>query len=506
MILERLAHWAGNAPDRTFVVTLDDSYSYGETWLAVRRFAAKLRAAGVGRGDHVALIAGNSAGYLVAWFAINAVGAVAVCLNNQLFGESINYLVTQSDAKLIIGDEAWLADKAGDLIGEAAGLPRIRLDDDGSLFKAPSDAVMAEVDTVDPSELCTILYTSGTTGLPKGVMCAHGGYAATGRETVRILGLSAEDRILVFLPLFHTNPQMYAVMSALTVGASLALSERFSASSFFDTARKLRATGCTFVGTVLAILAARFSEPARDHGLRFAIGGGTTKELAERVEERFGIGVVELYGMTEIGGWVSGASIAERRVGANGRVRADMEVAIFDGSDNPVPAGQRGEIVVRPLQPNVILKGYYRKSDEFLKASTNFWFHTGDAGSFDADGFLYFHGRLKEVIRRGGEMISPDEIEGHIRKMPCVRDCAVVGVPDPIMGDEIKVVLVADPVTTVGDVRDHLSGFVPKYMLPRYLEMVAAIPRTQTEKILRRDLQYINDNVVDFNQDGRTER
>ena len=175
-----------------------------------------------------------------------------------------------------------------------------------------------------------------------------------------------------------------------------------------------------------------------------------------------------------------------------------MQVQIVDDADNPLGVGERGEIVVRPLQPNRILLGYYNKPDELAKASRNFWFHTGDVGSFDADGYLYFHGRTKELIRRGGEMVSPQELEARLLKLPGVTDCAVVGIADPIMGEEVKAVVVVLPDFDLADVRLHLADQVPSYMLPRFVERVETIPRTQTEKILRRELQYVDERVIDF--------
>ncbi len=498
MIADLLAAQAARRPDAPFAVTAGDQSSYAQVWSLARRFASRLTEAGIRPGDHVALIAGNSVAYLVAWFGIQAAGAVAVCLNNQVMGERIDYLVGQSDATLVVADEAWLAARAGDLREARAALPRLRLPADADL-----DAVLADWSEGEPvsraaSDLCTILYTSGTTGLPKGVMCAHAGYLATGRETARILELAESDRIFVYLPLFHTNPQMYAVMGALTAGASLAIAPRFSASAFFADARRLGATGCTFVGTVLAILAARYDAPVRDHSLRFAIGGGTTRALAGTIEERFGVKVHELYGMTEIGGWVSGATAADHRLGSAGRVRPDMEVMIVDAADEPVAPGERGEIVVRPRRPNLMLIGYYNKPEAFGAACRNLWFHTGDVGSLDADGYLSFHGRTKEIIRRGGEMIAPQELEVELRKLPGILDCAVVAVPDPIMGDEIKAAIVAGDDFDVASLRRDLARALPAFMLPRYAERVAQIPRTETEKIIRRELEYLDHRVVDL--------
>jgi crotonobetaine/carnitine-CoA ligase len=498
LILGLLQKWAQQTPQAPFIVTNHGQYSYAQIHSMVLRFASRLAAQGIGAREHVALIADNSAAYIVAWLGINAVGGVAVTLNNKLLGQSIDYAIGQSDAKLLVVDASWANARLQHLSDERRQMPRIEIQSE-TAFLATLEGCeeRAAVDNAG-GDLCTILYTSGTTGLPKGVMCAHAGYVAVGRETARILELQPHDRTFIFLPLFHTNPQMYGVMSALVVGSSLALQERFSAQVFFSSAERLGATGCTFVGTVLAILAARFTEPQRNHRMRFCIGGGTTRELAEVVKERFGMHVHELYGMTEVGGWVSGATVAEHRPGANGLVRGDMDVRIFDADDNELQPGVRGEIVVRPKQPHLMIMGYYNKHHQMVEASRNFWFHTGDIGSFDADGYLYFHGRSKELIRRGGEMVSPQELEERLRGMDGVDDCAIVGIADPIMGEEIKAVVVARASLTADAVVAFLQQHVPAYMLPRYVEFAERIPRTETEKILRRELQYIDERVMDL--------
>jgi crotonobetaine/carnitine-CoA ligase len=498
MIVDLLSNWAERTPDAAFVVTDDGSYSYAEIRSHTLRMAARLDEAGIGRGDHVALVAGNSAGFLVSWFAINALGGVAVTLNNQLKAADTDYLLTQSDSRLIVADRPWIAAHIGQLCPEARDLPLICMEADATFFAGLASYRERDAVSCAPDEVCTILYTSGTTGLPKGVMCTHAAYVACGRHSARILGLTPSDRTFVFMPLFHTNPQTYAVMSALYTGSSLALRQKFSATSFFDDARRLGATGCTFVGTVLAILAARYSEPQKNHAMRYCIGGGTTEELARTVHERFGLFVHELYGMTETGGWVSGSPAHEHRVGANGKVRDDMEVQIVDADDRKVPTGTRGEIVVRPKDPYVILVGYYNKPEQMISACRNLWFHTGDIGSFDEDGFLYFHGRAKELIRRGGEMIAPIVIEQRLRTMGGVLDCAAVGVPDDIMGEEIKLVIVASEPFAARKVREHLAETLPHMFLPRYVEFVEHIPRTESEKVLRRELVYVDERVTDL--------
>lgn len=502
MITELLESRARQNPGRPFVVTDAAIYSFREVYEATRRFAQRLAEAGVREGDHVALLADNGAPYLVALFGISWLGAVPVALNTDLIAEGLCYSLEQSDSRFIVADRRWTNEKRRYLGALLQALPQIDLEAEAEFFKAIAGREPASPRRVPGSATCTILYTSGTTGLPKGVMNSHDCYEAVGRDTVEALGITREDRIMVFLPLFHANPQMYAVMSALTVGAALIVRPRFSAGSFFEDARRFRATGITFVGTVLSILSVRHPGTLKDHGLRFAVGGGAPQAVWEQVHERFGFRVHELYGMTEIGGWVTCNTAAEYRMGSCGRMRKSMDVRIFDGEDRELPPGAVGEIVVRPKQPNVILSGYYKKAEEMLLSSRNFWFHTGDLGSFDAGGYLYFHGRSSDLIRRGGEMISPVEIETRLRIMAGVVDCAVVGVEDPIMGEEIKAAVVMRSPVDPREIASHLRAHVPAHMVPRYVEFVSAIPKTETEKIRRHKLKYLNASVNDLAGSG----
>ena len=238
MITDLLARNAAAHPGRAFVVTDLGSYSFGEIDDAARRYARRLELAGVGEGDHVSLIAGNHAGYLVSWFAINIAGAVAVTLNTQLTGEGLDYALTQSDSKLAIVDAAWLAARGIAAEGGAWGLPLIVLGGEEEIFAEAARWEPASPARLKPGAPATIMYTSGTTGLPKGVLNSHAAYLAAGRGMVDVLGLTPDDRCMVVLPLFHANPQMYAVMSALEVGSCLVLREKFSAGAFFEDAAR----------------------------------------------------------------------------------------------------------------------------------------------------------------------------------------------------------------------------------------------------------------------------
>jgi acyl-CoA synthetase (AMP-forming)/AMP-acid ligase II len=492
---------AGHAQDRAsapFLYTDTTTYSFGEAFMSVRRFAHVLQAHQIVKGDHVALVAQNGAPWLIAMLAISWLGAVVVAVNNQLVADGLRYTLKQSDAKLIVADDAWIDENSKHLDDSLRLLPLLRLQPEQAFFESLNGEPLADSSHVPGAAPVAILYTSGTTGLPKGVVNSHHCYEAVGRDTGSALELSPADRIMVFLPLFHTNPQMYAVMSALTVGCSLILRPRFSSSTFFKDAKRYGATGFTFVGTVLSILAMRHPQAHKDHTLRFAIGGGAPVDIWNAAHERFGFRIHELYGMTEIGGWVSCNVASDYRIGSCGKLRPSMDVRIFDADDREVPTGTAGEIVVRPLEPDVILSAYYRKPEALVDSSRNFWFHTGDRGMFDADGFLYFHGRSKELIRRGGEMFSPVEIETQLRNLSGVEDCAAVGVPDTIMGEEIKICVVANGELRPQQVVEYLRPLLPKNMLPRYVEFLSVIPKTETEKVQRNKLQYLGDSVQDF--------
>ncbi|MBV9235613.1 MAG: AMP-binding protein [Xanthobacteraceae bacterium] len=506
MITDLLRDRAEDRPEAAFIITPEREYGFREILNASQRMAGLLERWGIGKGDHVALIAGNSAAFLVAWFGANLLGAVAVTLNNALIADGLRYSIDQSDSRVLIVDRAWEDSRARHLTERQAVLPRLVIEDDASfLHMLAAQERGAEV-RVPPQAPCTILYTSGTTGLPKGVVNCHNAYDAAGRATVEALRITADDRIMVFLPLFHVNPQMYAVMSALRTGAGVIILARFSATTFFDDAIRYGATGCTFVGTVLSILVKRHEGVRHDHKVRFLFGGGATAPVWREVEHRFNIKIHEVYGMTEVGGWSTANTVEVSRFGSCGKPRKDLEVRVVGPDDKFLPAGEVGEIVVRPIEPDTILLGYYNKHEQMVGSIRNLWFHSGDLGSYDADGFLYYHGRAKELIRRSGEMISPVEIETALRRIAGIEDCAVVAVPDDITGDEIKAVIVSEGVKDPNAISAFLADMLPAFMQPRYYEFVDVIPRTETEKIQRMKLQYLDERVHDMRPADRVSK
>lgn len=497
-LTDKLIHQMRARGDGIAVVSDDHTLTWRDLCDLSLRTSTIWRGYGIGKGDRVALLCGNRPAFLVAWFGLANIGAITVSLNTGLVGEGLRYSIAQSDAKLVLVERSLYIDKQQDIDSALSGRTLVVFDNEEDLFaRARAVEAAAPYDGCGSDPL-TIIYTSGTTGLPKGVLNCHEAYLASGRWMTEYLAITAEDRIMVFLPLFHTNPQMYAVMSALEVGCTLVLRPKFSVSSFFDDARRFQCTMFTYVGTVLAMLTSRLKDPDFDHQLTRCVGGGCPPEVWRAMQERFGISPHELYGMTEVGGWVTGNSTRDYRLGSCGRARPDVEVEVFDEHDCPVPPGMPGEIVVRPRKSFTLLLGYWANPEATWASSRNFWFHTGDAGMKDDDGFLYFLGRLKEIIRRGGENISPFELETALLAHPDIEDAAVVGVPDPIFGEEIKAVIVTKRAFDPRDVGRFLEGRVPTFMLPRYVQFASAIPKTETQKIQRRQLQENTAGVVDL--------
>jgi len=279
---------------------------------------------------------------------------------------------------------------------------------------------------------------------------------------------------------------MMAVMSALWVGGSLALAERFSASKFLEEAKRYRATYFTYVGTVLTILCKQPEKPDDgDNPLRLAFGGGAPKNELRIMEKRFKVKIYEAYGMIEAGCITTINQKGEIRFGSVGKQRHCFEVRIANERDESIPDGEVGEILVRPREPFVMFDGYYNMPETTLKSYRNLWFHTGDKARMDEDGYLYFEGRVKDTIRRKGENISSEAIEHVLNAHPKILESAVVGVPDDIAEEEIKAYVIPkeEESITPQSVIDWCRKGLPNFMVPRYIEFTKRFEKTGSEKI-----------------------
>uniref|UniRef100_UPI003B51F7E5 class I adenylate-forming enzyme family protein n=1 Tax=Roseovarius indicus TaxID=540747 RepID=UPI003B51F7E5 len=496
-LIDNLLRQAETHPDAPALIDEDYELNWQDLADQALRCASMLGETGVQAGDRVALLCPNRPAYVICWLALANLGAVAVSVNTSLIGEGLRHSIVNSETHHILAEQALFDEKRGDLEPVMEGRSLITFEDEADLAAQAAPLPRAPVFHGDVAEPFSIIFTSGTTGFPKGVINSQSVFVASGYWMSRFLDITREDRIMVFLPLFHTNPQMYAVASALETGCALVIRPKFSASRLFEDAKRFGATMFTYVGTVLSMLCARRKEEDRDHAITRCVGGGCPPEVFDTLQARFGITAHELYGMTEVGGWVTGSRTDAMKRGTCGVTRKDMELRVVDGNDRDCAPGTRGEIVVRPKESEVIFSGYFNNAEASWKSVRNLWFHTGDAGSFDADGFLTFHGRMREIIRRGGENISPTEIETVLLDHPKIRDVACLGVPDPMRGEEIKAVIVADDLSP-SEIPAFLESRIARHMIPRFVQFAAEIPRTETEKIRREALKADRDGEIDL--------
>jgi acyl-CoA synthetase (AMP-forming)/AMP-acid ligase II len=495
-LINRLLNIAQSRPRAPFVLYQDDVWDFGSFGDLALRGCNWMAALGIEVGDRVVIAVGNRPLFLFYWFSLAARGAVAVPVAHDLFGDSLRYVVRQSGAKQVLAEYEECARISDELSDLAIGVHALR--DEADFVATVANFPLAPAQGREDGVPVAILYTSGTTGLPKGAVIPNRSYLAIGEKITEAIGIGAGDRILTFLPLHHANPQMYAVMSALTVGCSIILVPKFSASSFLEQVRRYGATGFTYVGTVLSILEQSVRESVTGTSLRWCVGGGAPRAVWEALASRLGVRIHELYGMTETGGMVTINSLNRSRVGSVGVVRNDFDVVVLAADDSEVPTGTVGEIAVRPRLPHVMTSGYFNKPQETLDAIRNLWFHTGDLGRFDAEGFLNFEGRSKDLIRRGGEMISPVEIELAALKHPNIADCAAVGIADPILEEEIKLVVVARDKCDPQEIASFLRRALPRNKVPRYIEFSDVIPKTPTQKIQRFKLTKLSPQSIDL--------
>lgn len=469
------------------------------------RMANGLRGLGVKPGDRVAMLLPNSLELVVTWFASSSLGAIEVPNNPGLKGDLLCHNLNNCGAEVLVADLAALPElsKVQDRLPSLHTL--ILLDGTAADARAAGLRVgriasfeeclasSAEFDPVDihHSDPMAILYTSGTTGAAKGALMSHNHCYSWASAMALNLGFGVEDSYFCALPLFHTDAQMFGVYLPLIYGTQGTLAEGFSASKFWDQARASGATATNLLGA-MAVILMRAPPGSRDadNPIRVCqcIPMVPDKQAFER---RFGMRLVTGYGQTETS-FVTLDTVDDTRPGSCGKAHPDWEVAVVDGDDTPVPPGTIGEIVSRPKKSWSMFSGYYRAEAKTVETLRNLWYHSGDAGVMDEDGWLYFRHRLNEAIRRRGENISAYEVETVAETHPDVVESAAFGVPSEFTEEDIMVVALRRPGSDLGAeaLLEHFRSNAPRHMVPRYIEMTdEPLPRTPTEKIARNTLK-----------------
>jgi len=501
-VLERQAAAHG---DRVFLdFKGQQSISYKQINEYANRVAHGLLKSGIAHGTKVAVMLPNCPEYLYCWFGLAKIGAVMVPINTAQKGDLLKYLLDKSDAQAVITDAVFV-----DRIREIeSGLEKLKtiyikepFDSDASINtrnieELPLSALMSEI--VEPpavevkhSDPMTILFTSGTTGPSKGVVMSHHYYYHAAKTIGGGMKNVPEDTLYTCLPLFHVNAQVCTVVSALVFDCRVSMYEHFSASTFWSEIRNSGATVFLALGAMGNILYKAAPHPDDNrNNVRLAMVVPPPEDL-EGFEKRYGLRVIyESFGMTE--GIVAPPALVEpRRPGCCGKPADNSVVRIVDEYDLPLGPRQTGEIVLRTREPYTMMSGYYNMPEETLNSFSNLWFHTGDLGYLDEDGFLYFVGRKKESIRRRGENISAFEVECVVNQHQSVLESAAIPVPSELGEDDLKIVVVLKQGEIVAP--EELLAFCEKrmayYMVPRFVEFRDDLPKTPTQRVEKYKLQ-----------------
>ncbi|SOE08911.1 acyl-CoA synthetase (AMP-forming)/AMP-acid ligase II [Hoeflea halophila] len=523
-IWQAFAATAGRYPERPLFNVLDETAgiygiqsgetSYREVSDQVTELAAALQQSGYGAGFRVMLLLENRPEFFVWLLALNRIGASAVPVNPDLRHSELTYMARHSEPSLMVAIEPRCQGLAAAAKEAGLAVPVIT---PGDPVPHPGTAgpVALQVETrggaIEGETLeAALLYTSGTTGNPKGCILTNSYFLEAGRWYAQAGGLCAlsEDgeRMITPLPIFHMNAMAYSFMAMVAVGGCLTVLDRFHPSSWWESVRESGATCLHYLGVMPSMLmGAPESAADRDHSVRFGFGAGVDPKLHASFEERFGFPLVEAWAMTETGaGAVICANQLPRRVGESclGKPGDELDVMIVDAEGAESRNGP-GELLVRRKgeEPQRgFFSGYFKNREATAEAWADGWFHTGDIVRREDDGSMFFVDRKKNVIRRSGENIAAVEVESALMRHPAVKAAAVAAVPDPVRGDEVFACLKVE-----GDAGPALAGEIvgwcleqlAYYKAPGYVAFVEALPLTSTQKIQRRELKQLAERLVE---------
>jgi crotonobetaine/carnitine-CoA ligase len=493
-------------PNKTFLIFEDQygndtHYTYQEFNKQVNCVANGLMNSGIGYKDKVAIHLNNSPEFLLIWFACAKIGAIIVPSNIHLVENEIEYLLSFSDSKMIITEEEFLPrfEKVLPKVPTVEQLVLARTKNERKeyfLFDSwlTTGSSIEPVVDINQDDILEIIFTSGTTARPKGVMLTHGNHLTSGQRVSKHIRLTPNDRSLTALPLFHVNAQSISVLSTLTVGGTVVLVEKFSATKFLDQMISYKVTRTSVVPMILRkLLAQPESIKDKKHQLEsifFAINVLDSEK--EEFEQRFGVELLIGYGLSEAMTLVTITPMdGNRKWPSIGLPTYDREVKIVDGDGNEVPQGEVGEIIVRGLPGKTIMAGYYKNEKTTNETIKDGWLYTGDNGYMDEEGYIYFFDRKKDMIKQAGENISATEVERTIMTHPKVQEVAIIGVRDPIRDEVVKAFIITKPNQKIN--QDELKRWceqnMAKFKVPHYFEFLDEFPRTSIGKVEKKLLR-----------------
>ena len=478
--------------DKLLLTSKTRSITYAEALDIAARSASRLAAAGVSAGDRVITFLSGGMDLLELWLGTAWLGAVLVPVNTAFRGRQLHHALTLADPVLVVTERVLLKHLCNPVVRLATDT-RVWVTDISNTVDLkigmpanpiPPAGEPLAAHAVQPGDPIAILYTSGTSGPSKGVICPHAQFFWWGLLTGEALGVSSDDVLFTVLPFFHTNA-LNTIWQALLAGATFAFGARFSASQYWAEANQAGATVTYLLGAMVHILSKCPPGPAdRDHSIRVGLSPATPPELVAQFHERFGIRLIEGYGSTETNLVMSNV-VGGYAPGTLGRVVEGFEVRVVDEQDCELPAGTPGELVIRHAEPFSVASGYFGNPEATVSAWRNLWFHTGDRVVCDEHGVYHFLDRLKDAVRRRGENISSWEVEQALLAHPDVKNAAVVGVPADLGEEEVMAFVVPsggsqpDPDAIIRFLDDRLACFA----IPRYLEFVDEVPETGNGKV-----------------------
>jgi carnitine-CoA ligase len=506
-VIDALDRAVAKHPERVLLDIGGEFFSYGDIDRLSTRFANALAALGVAQGQTVVTMLDNNADAIVSWLSINKLRAVSVPINTALRGEFLRHQIADAGARLVICEADYLERiraVAGDLPSLKIILCRGAVDagkQSTGMRVAPLDEFRGNDDAPlrnkpQPSDLACLIYTAGTTGPSKGCMLSYNFMCNLARLQLRAGPATENDVTITPLPLFHMNAVCVGVLSNILVGARVAILPRFSVSNFWPEVQRSGATIASILGGMGALLAQAPDTAAMKHcfGQIHTVRGNPFTESTKHIwRERFGARQVggNGYGLTEACVVTSLPGGEYAAPGSSGKRIPDFDVRIVDELDRELPANVSGEIVVRPLRPDIMFQGYWGRPEETLRLLRNLWFHTGDIGKFDERGFFYFIDRKKDYLRRRGENISSFEMESAFALHPQIAEVAVHAVPAVNGEDDVKVTAVRQPQSqlTEEELFRWSMGKVPYYALPRYIEFRESLPKNPQGRVLKYELR-----------------
>ena len=499
--------------DKTFLQFRDSPpFSFSETSLLANRIANGLMHLGVKKGDRVAVYMPNSSDYVLTWFGILKMGGIMVPINTAYKMDFLQYIIDSSDSKVLFIAEEYM-DRMPPIADRIPQLEKVivwtrtgaaKFDSQGFDSKPmiPFSEFLNDHGEDEPDVKIThldharLMYTSGTTGRSKGVVRPCQADYQSARNYAEVMDVWEDDVCFTCLPLFHSNAMVMSVYPALIMGARAIIQEKYSATQFWKWMKDYGVTKFNMVGTMSYFMWNTPPVPEeKEHRVKLVLGSPAPHDIIEPFMERFNIKFMEGYGLTEIGQVTFMRPGEPFRVGSCGKESPGYEIKIVDPeTDEELPRGGVGEIVVRPRIPNIMLHYYNKMHEKTVQDFRNFWFHTGDAGRMDKKGYIYFVDRVKDYIRRRGENISSFEVERIVNSHPAVAESAAVGVKAQTGGyaeDEVMIFVVKNHGIDVSpeELLKFLEPKMPYFMIPRFIRFVSSLPKTGTERVKKNKLR-----------------